>query len=463
MPREATIYRVLIASPSDVFEEREAVQNVIYNWNASNSVDMSIMFEPVLWETHVIPELGDRPQSIINKQIVNDSDILIGIFWTRIGTSTGTYESGTIEEIEQFIKSKKLSMVYFSKRQASIDQIESNQLNRLRKFQKKCEQLGVISTYGGISEFKLKLNQHISKIAFTLTQKQSNEEDFSKKIETAASNYDYQEDKERLRIQADSLQELDLKNIRTAISYIRKFNPEKVIKVLDIGCSDGYVTYSRFSKFDDIQIVGVDISKTAIEVANRNYADENFSFRVANIEDENIHSDEYDLIFCSFVLHHLKNPEGIMHKLWSSLNSHGSIIMSSVDDGTIINYPPNHDLEFLIQSTNLIKGGPDRLHGREFYSHIMSLDTEPVNVEMDFQVSTTVNMDKKERLNYFLDCHSFRSGYAERLANEPDSTPSDIKLAKKLKRIIEEQKNRFVNEKGLFALEVIPILIAHKP
>ncbi len=463
MPRESTIYRVLIASPSDVFEEREAVQNVIYNWNSSNSVDMSIMFEPVLWETHVNPELGDRPQSIINRQIVNDSDILIGIFWTRIGTSTGIYESGTIEEIEQFMESKKLSMVYFSKRQAPIDQIESNQLNRLRKFQKKCEQLGVISTYEGISEFKMKLNQHISKIAFNLTQKQNDDEYFSKKIETTASNYNYQDDKERLRIQADSQQELDFKMIEKGISHIRKFNPKKIVKVLDVGCSDGYVTYSRFSKFDDIQIVGIDISKMAIEEANKNYAGDKFSFRVANIEDDNIQSDEFDLIFCSFVLHHLEKPEGILHKLWSSLNSHGSIIMSSVDDGTIINYPSNHDLEFLIQSTDLIKGGPDRLHGRELYSHIMSLDPEPVNVKMDCRVSTTVNMDKKERLNYFLDCHSFRSGYAERLANLPNSAPSDIKLAKKLKRITEEQKNRFINEKGLFAFEIIPIIIAHKP
>jgi hypothetical protein len=103
MPRNATIYRVLIASPSDVFEEREAARNVIYNWNASHSANMSIMFEPVLWETHVTPELGDRSQSIINRQIVDDSDILIGMFWTRVGTPTGTFESGTVDEIELYI------------------------------------------------------------------------------------------------------------------------------------------------------------------------------------------------------------------------------------------------------------------------------------------------------------------------------------------------------------------------
>lgn len=462
MPRTATIYRILIASPSDVFEEREAVRNVIYNWNASHSVDMSIMFEPVLWETHVNPELGDRPQSIINRQIVDDSDILIGMFWTRVGTPTGTFESGTIEEIEQYLESKKLSMIYFSKRQAPLDQIDSNQLNKLRKFQKKCEQLGVISTYGNITEFKMKLSQHISKIAFNLTQRQNNEENFSKKTSEEASCYDYQTDKERLRIQADSLFDLDLKVIGKAISYIRNFDSKKIIRVLDVGCSDGYVTYTRFSKFDDIQVVGIDISKEAIGEANRNYDGKNFSFIIANIEDVNFHSEEYDLIFCSFVLHHLKNPEGILHKLWSLLNTHGCLIMSSVDDGTIINYPPNHDLEFLIQSTNLLKGGPDRLHGREVYSNMMSLDPEPINVEMDFNVSTTANMDKKKRLNYFLDCHYFRIGYAERLANMPDSTPSDIRLAKKLKRIAEEQKTRFINEKGLFALEVTPIAIAYK-
>ena len=61
------------------------------------------MLEPVGWETHSVPELGDRPQAIINRQILRESDLLIAVFWTRIGTATGAHPSGTVEEIEEHL------------------------------------------------------------------------------------------------------------------------------------------------------------------------------------------------------------------------------------------------------------------------------------------------------------------------------------------------------------------------
>lgn len=67
MPRQATVYRILIASPSDVVDERGAISEVIRSWNAANSLSYGVILEPVSWETHAIPEMGDRPQAIINK------------------------------------------------------------------------------------------------------------------------------------------------------------------------------------------------------------------------------------------------------------------------------------------------------------------------------------------------------------------------------------------------------------
>ncbi|WP_353622123.1 hypothetical protein [Halocella sp. SP3-1] len=59
------------------------------------------------WETSAFPESGKRPQALLNKQIVNDSDAAIAIFWTRFGTPTEEYDSGTEEEIEKMLKSDK--------------------------------------------------------------------------------------------------------------------------------------------------------------------------------------------------------------------------------------------------------------------------------------------------------------------------------------------------------------------
>lgn len=75
---------------------------------------MGVMLHPVRWESHAYPASGGRPQAIINKQIVESGDILIGIFGSRLGTPTGAAQSGTIEEIEEFRKAGKYVALYFS-------------------------------------------------------------------------------------------------------------------------------------------------------------------------------------------------------------------------------------------------------------------------------------------------------------------------------------------------------------
>jgi hypothetical protein len=72
------------------------------------------MLLAVGWETDVAPEMGAPAQSIIDRQILNDADLLVGIFWTRIGTPTASYASGAVEEIEEHLKAGRPAMLYFS-------------------------------------------------------------------------------------------------------------------------------------------------------------------------------------------------------------------------------------------------------------------------------------------------------------------------------------------------------------
>ncbi|MBY3517071.1 hypothetical protein HFN76_33595 [Rhizobium laguerreae] len=95
----ATTYRVLIASPSDLSEERNAATAAINDWNAQNAATEGVVLLPVKWGTHTRPVSNVRPQTSINAQIVDSADILVGMFWTKIGTNTGVAESGTVEAI----------------------------------------------------------------------------------------------------------------------------------------------------------------------------------------------------------------------------------------------------------------------------------------------------------------------------------------------------------------------------
>jgi len=114
MARNATALRVLIASPSDVERERETLANVIERWNATNSISIGIILEPIRWETHAYPEAGDHPQGLLNRQIVDDSDIIVAVFRSRLGTPTPKAASGTVEEIERLRARDKPVLIYFS-------------------------------------------------------------------------------------------------------------------------------------------------------------------------------------------------------------------------------------------------------------------------------------------------------------------------------------------------------------
>lgn len=167
MPYDATAIKVMIASPSDVFSERNIIREVLSEWNAINFDRRKVVLLPVAWETHSVPEMGDRPQAIINRKLLNDCDLLVGVFWTRIGTPTGDYESGTAEEIHEHIKAGKPAMIYFSQAPASLDSVDSTQYSKLKDFKDWCQTNGLYETYSNHNEFRnnfsrqlqLKLNE----------------------------------------------------------------------------------------------------------------------------------------------------------------------------------------------------------------------------------------------------------------------------------------------------------------
>jgi hypothetical protein len=66
--------------------------------------------------------------------LVNDCDVLVGVFWTRVGTNTGVAISGTAEEIEQFVRMEKPVMLYFSQSPIEPDKIDVTQFTALKTF-----------------------------------------------------------------------------------------------------------------------------------------------------------------------------------------------------------------------------------------------------------------------------------------------------------------------------------------
>ena len=161
MSYDARVFNVMIASPSDVASERSIVREVIYDWNAVHSERANIVLLPVGWESHSSPEMGDRAQAIINRQTLDKCDLLVGIFGTRIGTDTGEYPSGTIEEIEKHIALGKPAMVYFSNQLGDSDTFDRDQYAKLEELRKDYESRGLYEIYDGNADFKEKFYRQL--------------------------------------------------------------------------------------------------------------------------------------------------------------------------------------------------------------------------------------------------------------------------------------------------------------
>jgi hypothetical protein len=167
--RTATVIRILIASPSDVTKERDVVTECIYAWNAAHFGATSIMLQPIRWETHTYPASGDRPQALINRQIVEDGDCLIGIFGARLGTPTGDALSGTIEEIEIFRKAGKHVSLYFSTADVPRN-ADREQLAALENYQSERQKDTLYAEFPDAEELRRLVTQHLPMIVHAVRQ-----------------------------------------------------------------------------------------------------------------------------------------------------------------------------------------------------------------------------------------------------------------------------------------------------
>lgn len=161
MSYTAKVFNVMIASPGDVASERSIIRDVIYEWNAVHSLSRNIVLLPIGWESHSSPEMGASAQEIINNQVLDKCDLLVGVFWTRIGSATTEYASGTVEEIEKHIKSGKPAMLYFSSQPVAMDSVDLEQVQSLKSFKSSCQSRGLYEGYDSHADFKQKFFRHL--------------------------------------------------------------------------------------------------------------------------------------------------------------------------------------------------------------------------------------------------------------------------------------------------------------
>ena len=167
MAYPAMAYNVMVASPGDVSEERDAVQETIAEWNSVHSDNSKVVLVPIRWEEDATPETGGHPQEIINKRLLRRADLLVGLFGSRLGTPTNEYDSGSVEEINRHIGAGRPAMLYFSKRQFDLDSIDTEQLDKLRLFRKQLSQQALLGEFKDTAGLRHRFYKDLEKMLET--------------------------------------------------------------------------------------------------------------------------------------------------------------------------------------------------------------------------------------------------------------------------------------------------------
>lgn len=163
---QANCYNVMIVSPSDVSNEREIVKNVLYKWNELNSRCYNIVFSVLGYDINAHADSGSHPQESLNRQLLKEADLIIAIFWTKLGTPTKEYSSGSVEEISKHIKEGKKALIYFNNKTFEPkDSERKKQYKKLMKYKESIKNEAFYKEFSSEGEFERVVKDDIQLIA----------------------------------------------------------------------------------------------------------------------------------------------------------------------------------------------------------------------------------------------------------------------------------------------------------
>lgn len=190
MPKNVTQYDLLVSCPGDVIDEIECIESVVNQFNLTFADSLGISIRVKHWSNSSYPQSGGKPQTLLNDQFVNDCDAAVAIMWTRFGTPTDKYGSGTEEEIELMLNNDKQVFMYFCDRPIPPSKMISDEYKRIVDFKNKYKDRGIYHTYNSVEDFKKKFFAHLSQHFLSLKKVESIKEEKHSELVLKGINLD---------------------------------------------------------------------------------------------------------------------------------------------------------------------------------------------------------------------------------------------------------------------------------
>ena len=170
--QQADILRIVVASPSDVQPERDALSGVVDELNRGIAGERGLRLELVRWETDAYPGFHpEGPQGLIDAILrIEDCDILIGIFWKHFGTPVSDAGSGTAHEFQRAYEAwqqhqRPHIMMYFNQRAYTPKTpAEAEQWAKVLAFRASFPKEGLWWSYRGKAQFEKLVRRHLTQL-----------------------------------------------------------------------------------------------------------------------------------------------------------------------------------------------------------------------------------------------------------------------------------------------------------
>jgi hypothetical protein len=86
----------------------------------------------------------------LDAQIVDTSDVAVGIFWTRIGQLLPDGTPATVHELERFVDAGKPALLYFSNTPVVPSSLDTEQWAALQAFKERAKTWGIYREYSPV-------------------------------------------------------------------------------------------------------------------------------------------------------------------------------------------------------------------------------------------------------------------------------------------------------------------------
>ncbi len=124
----------------------------------------------------------------------------------------------------------------------------------------------------------------------------------------------------------DALREADDCEPYAVSNAIHGYSTSKGLRVLDVGCGNGYVLY-QYARHG-AEVAGVDLTRTAVELSRKRFALAGFPGQFQEVDGNNLPfpDNHFDIVCSMGVLHHISDPRPMVDEMFRVVKPRGRLI-----------------------------------------------------------------------------------------------------------------------------------------